>query len=258
MAADPVSPVDPIDWNYWQATAAFSATSARGEVRQLRNVLLVDVGAPVPQFNIAFVPHPERDIEAAVLAAREFFGAKEHPFRVVIRADQAEACDGALRQAGLAQVDDIPGMTLAPMPDRTPRQSRVSIRRVDDAKSLDDWSRTAFVGFGLPERAAHLFLTEDLVALPAFEAFVGYVDGQPVCTSSLFESAGVAGVYWVATLEGQRGRGLGETATWAAVEAGRRRGLPCASLQASAMGRPVYTRMGFAVDRQYVRYAQKE
>jgi ribosomal protein S18 acetylase RimI-like enzyme len=252
-----VDRVDPTDWNYWQATAAFSATSALGEVDQKREVLLVDVGAPVPQFNIAFVPHPERDLEAAAIVAREFFGAKQHPYRVVIRDDQIDACDDALRKAGLARVDDIPGMTLARIPDTPPRCDGVSFRRVDDAKTLDDFSRTAFIGFGLPERAAGHFLTEDLAALPAFEAFVGYVDGQPACTSALFETAGVAGVYWVATLEAHRGRGLGESATWAAVEAGRRRGLPYACLQASAMGRPVYTRMGFEVDRQYVRYEQQ-
>ncbi len=245
---------DPIDWNYWQATAGFSARSSRGAVIQTRGLVLADVGAPVAQFNCAFVAEPEQDLDAGLDAAEEFFGARQHPYRVVLREDQLPACEAKLRERGFASVDEIPGMTLAKIPDEIPRRRDVDLRRVDDAKTLADFQATAFAGFGLPVRGARHFLTEALLATPEFEAIVGYVDGQPACTSALFESAGVAGVYWVSTLEAYRSQGLGAAATWAAVEAGRRRGHRLASLQASAMGKPVYEKMGFAIDRRYARW----
>ena len=65
-------------------------------------------------------------------------------------------------------------------------------------------------------------------------------------------SHGVAGVYWVGTVEEGRGQGLGDACTRyvtrAAFEAGAR--LVC--LQASAQGEPIYLRMGY---REVTRYA---
>jgi GNAT superfamily N-acetyltransferase len=61
----------------------------------------------------------------------------------------------------------------------------------------------------------------------------------------LVATGSVAGIYWVATLDEQRGRGYGAALTWAAVAGGRELGCRIASLQASRLGRPVYSRMGF-------------
>jgi GNAT superfamily N-acetyltransferase len=76
--------------------------------------------------------------------------------------------------------------------------------------------------------------------------YAGAVGGEVVGTSVLVTTGTVAGIYWVGTLEAHRRRGYGEALTWAAVAAGQRAGCTVASLQASAMGRPVYERMGFA------------
>jgi hypothetical protein len=243
-----------MDWNYWQATVAFSAASRNGEVRQSRGVVLADIGAPVADFNLALLSCPAQDLDTALESAGAFFGAKQHPFRVSFRSQHVAACEAKLRSRGFTRVDDVPGMSLAAGSRSLPVRSDVVFRAVNDAKGLEDFRQTAFLGFGLPARAAHLFLTEELMAWPGFQALVGYRDGVPACTSALLESQGVAGIYWVATLEAQRRAGLGEAATWAAVAEGRRRGYDRACLQASAMGRPVYARMGFHHDRSYARF----
>jgi GNAT superfamily N-acetyltransferase len=97
-------------------------------------------------------------------------------------------------------------------------------------------------------------LTPQLVARPQVAAFVGRVEGAPVASAMLIASGPVAGIYWVATVPEARRRGYGEALTWAAVEAGRRAGCAVASLQASAMGRPVYARMGFQHVIDYERF----
>ena len=43
-----------------------------------------------------------------------------------------------------------------------------------------------------------------------FVSFVGYVDDEPVSTTSIVSGAGVIGVYNVATLPGSQRRGFGE------------------------------------------------
>jgi hypothetical protein len=247
-------PLDAVDWNYWQATVAFSAWSQRGEARQRVGYVLADVGAPVAEFNTALVADPDGHLEEALVAAREFFGERRHPYRVSFRAEHAEAHAAGLAERGYTRVEDVPGMELGPLPQTVSIHPDVSFRIAEDASGLDAFRKTAFSGFGLPAEAAHLFLTDELLTSPAFTALVGTVQGAPVCTSALYLTEGVAGIYWVATLDTHRKRGFGEAATWAAVAEGVRRGYARASLQASVMGKPVYARMGFDHDRSYARF----
>ena len=62
---------------------------------------------------------------------------------------------------------------------------------------------------------------------------------------------GVAGIYWVGSLDEARGRGLGRAVTAAATNAGFDLGAEVASLQASPMGGPVYLAMGFETIYDY-------
>ena len=75
--------------------------------------------------------------------------------------------------------------------------------------------------------------------------FLGLLHGEPVATVSLVTAGGAAGIYNVTTTEAARGRGIGATMTVAAARHGAERGLTLATLQASAIGRPVYERLGF-------------
>ena len=64
-------------------------------------------------------------------------------------------------------------------------------------------------------------------------------------------SHGVAGIYWVGSLERARGMGIGRAVTAAATNAGFDLGADVASLQASPMGGPIYTAMGFETVYDY-------
>jgi GNAT superfamily N-acetyltransferase len=92
------------------------------------------------------------------------------------------------------------------------------------------------------------------LAVPGAALCVGDVAGSPVATALLLATGRVAGIFWVATLEGQRRKGYGEALTFAAVEAGREFDCTLASLQASEMGLPVYARMGFEHATHYVAF----
>ena len=75
--------------------------------------------------------------------------------------------------------------------------------------------------------------------------FLGLLQGEPVATVSLVMAGGAAGIYNVTTTEAARGRGIGAAMTVAAARHGAERGLTLATLQASAIGRPLYERLGF-------------
>jgi GNAT superfamily N-acetyltransferase len=78
------------------------------------------------------------------------------------------------------------------------------------------------------------------------------VDGEVACVLATIDhepTAGAAGpdcgIYFVATLEAARGRGLATRLLGAALAQARERGCATSTLQASGMGEPVYVAMGY-------------
>ena len=69
--------------------------------------------------------------------------------------------------------------------------------------------------------------------------------GRPAACGSVWVTGDTAGIYDVATLPEDRGRGLGYAVTAALMEIGRDRGATRAVLHATELGRPIYERLGF-------------
>jgi GNAT superfamily N-acetyltransferase len=120
------------------------------------------------------------------------------------------------------------------------------------AATLADWSRVVAVSFGCPEEYVEAPASYDRdMGLPGatpLRRFLLRVDGEPLAASALLPgppASGLVGIFSVATLERARGQGFGAVITRAAMDAARDAGAQVAVLQASAMGLPVYERLGF-------------
>ena len=78
-----------------------------------------------------------------------------------------------------------------------------------------------------------------------FHPYLALVDGAPACTVSVHDQGGDAHVTLVGTLERARGRGLAPRLMRLALADARERGCTTTTLVATAMGRPIYTRLGY-------------
>jgi GNAT superfamily N-acetyltransferase len=200
--------------------------------------------------NAAFRADDDRDPAEVVERARSFFSARGRGFAVWARAGASEDRDliETAEETGLTRVYEMPAMVLDERPPEQPPPAGVELRRVSSAADAGDFWRVATSAYASngfpPEVFAYYESHRGLVAANA-AAFLAFADGRPVAIAMTLVSHGVAGIYWVGTLEQARGRGLGGMVTAAAVNAGFDLGGEIASLQASPMGKPVYERMGF-------------
>jgi GNAT superfamily N-acetyltransferase len=75
--------------------------------------------------------------------------------------------------------------------------------------------------------------------------YVARVDGEPAACVAAFDAGGDCGIYNVGTRAAARGRGLATGLMRQAALDARERGCDSTSLQATAMGRPIYRRLGY-------------
>jgi GNAT superfamily N-acetyltransferase len=162
----------------------------------------------------------------------------------------SDRISGALLARGLTFKESFAtemAVNLWALPEAVALPRGLTIKRVADATSLAQWVHVASTGFGIaPEFERYWFeLCVDRILDAQFPTFLALLDGEPVGTSQLFPSAGVAGIYNVTCMPDARGRGIGSAVTLTALLEAREMGYQVGTLQASRRGYPVYKRLGF-------------
>ena len=156
-----------------------------------------------------------------------------------------------LKTCGLKSVGGRPHMAadLRNLPAELPTPPGLMIERVYDNASFDKWFQASVAGFEMsPDNAA--IYADAYTALGfgldgPFLHYVGYLQGEPVTSSTLLLANGVAGIYDVSTARAARRQGLGAAITLAPLLEARARGYRYAILQSSQEGYNVYRGLGF-------------
>lgn len=230
---------------------------ARGRSERMHGLLLTSTGTAARWLNISFVLAPPPDPEAAFVAARRFYAEAGEQWLMRVPAGLFQGVEAAAIRAGFRYADDVPGMTLHPMPEPAASYP-IEIRPVADADGVAAFASILGACFGFGEVPARALISDRLLEAPDVRAWLGYADGRPVATSMLIHERNIAGIWCIGTLDGYRGRGIGEAVTRRAIDEGTRMGCELANLQASEMGKPVYERMGFREVSQYRTYLPEE
>lgn len=207
---------------------------------------------PHPWFNgVAARQLPTEDYRPVIEETVAYFNARGvSPFTWWLSpAQPLDAWTQLLAPFGFHLDRGTPGMAVAlnALPDRVAAPDRLIIAPVEDDAMLRTWTHTFMIGYELPHSWEHAFhaLMAGLGLDWPMRNYLGFLDGEPVATATLFIGAGVAGVLNVSTVPPARGRGLGAALTLAPLLEARARGYRAGVLQSSEMGFNVYRRLGF-------------
>jgi hypothetical protein len=194
--------------------------------------------------------------EEFVAAAREFFAPRGRGFSIWVRVGQDEDRDlvEAAERAGLQAVFEMPEMVLRQRPVAAAAPDGIEMRRIaspDEANEYWQVAKSSYASLGFPPDIFNGYTNHEGFLAENLAAFIARDGGEPVAIAMTILSHGVAGIYWVGSLERARGRGIGRAITEVATLAGFELGADVASLQASPMGKPIYAAMGYETAFDY-------
>jgi len=239
--------------------------SLGGIVQEEAGVLLYATDSTFPlMMNGAFRTDDSVDPDVLVGRADDFFARRNRGYSLFVRDGIDDDLGIAARHLGLAEVVRHPEMICAQRLPVAPLPNGVEIRRVvtaDDAAHFVEVNASAYTVYGMrPEVVYQAFSSVRRMLLPHVVAVVAYVEGKPAAAALTLASHGIAGVYWVGTIETYRGRGLCQAVVREVTNAGFDLGARLNSLQASVMGEPIYKKLGYETifhHRIYVRSRRK-
>ena len=181
--------------------------------------------------------------------SRDFYRSIGHRF-ALLTSDHVDAdLDAAAAASGWLMAIGLPAMVCrSAIPDR-PVPTGVSIRRADPAIDIDSVRAVIRAGFASDddEIAAvdAVFASAAAIDDADTSVIIASIDGTDVAAAMMNVVDGMGYVGWVGTLPEFRRRGLGELVSRAATNAAFERGADIVALEASPMGLPLYTRLGY-------------
>lgn len=216
-------------------------------VAESRFVRLI-TGEPHPFGNFALIADTV-DPDATAAAISPLLNCAAPSAALYVGAVTA-AVDELLKSAGFEPHGGMPAMAVDienVQPTHLP--PHYTFVRVGSGDEGDAWTEAFAIGYELPYAVAEVFSPNVVGATTADDAAMQYFaivkDGKPVCTSLAYLNDGVAGVYCVATLPSERGKGLGAHATAEPLRMAHKLGYRVGVLQSSPAGHAMYQRLGF-------------
>jgi ribosomal protein S18 acetylase RimI-like enzyme len=220
-----------------------------GWVEEASGLTCIATGSSSPSFNLALSAEGLQDPRVALDAAHSRFREGGLRWLLKLQPELDRNLVEHARRRGL-DLDEEPvyAMPIRPYAATAalPSASPLSIS-VAGSDTIGDAVRCFADGFEADPEAVSRELGSNLLTIPTFTVFVGYLSGEPVASSMLAttSSVGLAGVYSVATRPAHRGQGFGTALTAAALAAAGEQGYDTAVLEPSPLGAPMYRRMGF-------------
>jgi GNAT superfamily N-acetyltransferase len=139
-----------------------------------------------------------------------------------------------------------PGMLAQQLKPTNRRLPGLDIVPINTAAARLDFCHVMSVAFEGPFPVLLDAYQDDNFWSADFVGWIGYREGKAISTACTVTAAGAVGVYAVATVPQEQGKGYGETMVRHAVaQAQQQHGVEPSVLQTSIAGMPLYRRLGY-------------
>lgn len=129
------------------------------------------------------------------------------------------------------------------------------LKEVKNQKEIYDFMGVVEEAFEKEEEVAQkMFSSSDVLVGPNVKSFLIYEGDKAVSAGITVLSPQIAGIYYIATLESQRGRGIGSYIVKISSNEGFEKGKEAVILQASELGESVYKKLGYKTITHYRTY----
>lgn len=160
------------------------------------------------------------------------------------------ALEDHLRAKELIHIEDYYFMHLDMTDSNTTIKNKtLIIKQVSDVTAAEEFFHIYSVCFELSkavEKELHIYHSK-LLLDPLISAYhyIGYMNGKPVGTSTVFYNSGIAGIYNITVLPEARNMFIGHDMTITALSRAKKDSYKYAALQATELGSHVYKKIGF-------------
>jgi hypothetical protein len=248
------------DLNLAECYREVSRWSANTDIAEQSDILFVCGASTFPALN--FVIRVGRQVQIPpdllISRAKEFFAKRKRSFTITVRTHIDQDLLDKCEELKLIKIANIPGMFIEKMVEEKPLPDGVTLKHVTNKSMVNDFAEVVALSYtrlGMPEEAGRSsFSNPNAFLVPHLYAVVAYKDNKPASCALALLSHGIAGVYYVGTVETARGMGLAEQCVRAVGNAAIKFGARCVILQASIYGEPVYKRMGYQESTRYCRF----
>lgn len=121
----------------------------------------------------------------------------------------------------------------------------IAIKCISPSEDIHDWIQAASRSFSMSTDVVHSFFDDTVISNNSnLEFIIAYEDNLPVGCALNYYTADYAGIYWVGVDEKHRNKGIGTRLMDMALRRARQR-RKLAFLQATPMGYPLYSKLGF-------------
>jgi GNAT superfamily N-acetyltransferase len=255
-----------VERNLRAAMGCFSRSKPSGETVALPGLQLVYSGIPHAVFNAAMLTEPVlaiSDLRRRLDKAQDHYRRRGQAWSLWLYEGWIEA---PLRAAAISLFHDFdmqyssnpPGMMAPHLKPVHRKLPKLDVKPINSATARLDFCHVMSVAFEGPFPVLLEAYQEDEFWNADFVGWIGYRDGKAISTACTVTAAGAVGVYAVATVPQEQGKGYGETMVRHAVEHARKvTGVEASVLQTSMAGMPLYRRLGYRPVADFTIYTSK-
>lgn len=246
------------DLNLRESIKNIGENAPKGEIVEKEKYMLVTIGLKTTEShaNAAFSlddSNPSKTFKEI----NDFFKEKDLPYVFWIGEGRDENMERYLRHHGYepSKEPGTPLMVIDHKLDMPALEIDIEVKKVESQAQIDDYIDLVDECFELGEEVARdMFNSSNVLNSRNNAAYLIYYKGKAVSGVQIYRTDDVAGIYWVATREEMRGKGLGKYISALGTNTAFDMGVDKVILQASKLGKYVYDRIGYDLIGYYRTY----